>query len=142
MIPPFEPQQEKTHEPSALGVLDIGRYRNFASHKKPFGGQEMKATFEIIPHQSPWTKFWIFTVGCVAGAAGAIGAMLIKERTEVRDGCVIFRHEGRTEEKSPTQEPPVAPENMKPAEGQGEGKASSPSTSEVQGDTPSTAQGG
>lgn len=84
----------------------------------------MKAIFEIIPHQSPWKKFWIFTAGCVAGAAGTIGAMLVKERTEVRDGCVIFRHESRTEEGAPAQEPTATPENIKPAEGQGEGNSS------------------
>ena len=51
----------------------------------------MKAVFEIIPHPNPWKRFWIFMAGCAVGAAGAIGGMFIKERAEVRDGCVIFR---------------------------------------------------
>lgn len=81
----------------------------------------MKATFEIIPRSNNWHKFWIFVAGCATGAAGAIGAILIKERTEVRDGCVIFRHESRTEEEAPVQEPTVAPENMNKNGEQGKG---------------------
>lgn len=72
----------------------------------------MKAIFEIIPRSNNWHKFWIFVAGCATGAAGAIGAILIKERTEVRDGCVIFRHEARTEEESSAQEATFTPENM------------------------------
>lgn len=102
----------------------------------------MKATFEIIPRSNNWHKFWIFVAGCATGAAGAIGAILIKERTEVRDGCVIFRHESRTEEESPAQEATVEPEKAPHDKGQGESTASPPSASEVQEDASRAKQDG
>lgn len=61
----------------------------------------MKAIFEIIPRSNNWHKFWIFVAGCATGAAGAIGAILIKERTEVRDGCVIFRGKDKSDADFP-----------------------------------------
>lgn len=95
----------------------------------------MRATFEIIPHCNHWHKFWIFVAGCATGAAGAIGAILIKERTEVRDGCVIFRHEAKNEDKTPASESTVAPPNTSSEEGQGEGPEAG-SDAKPEGDTP------
>lgn len=102
----------------------------------------MKAIFEIIPRSNNWHKFWIFVAGCATGAAGAIGAILIKERAEVRDGCVIFRHENKQKEENSAQGPTFDPEKAPHDKCQGESTASPPSASEVQEDIPRAKQDG
>ena len=65
----------------------------------------MKDVVEIKPKPTAWKKVVIFMAGCATGAAGTIGAMLIKERTEVQDGCVIFHRDKKMEDEQDNPAP-------------------------------------